>query len=510
MISYFVKWFHLIISVVFACSACTAISNLNTERLKVPEYFACQVNNQKSNSNINQFLDNLIPHCGFWGVSAKSIGKNKSLVNWNGDYPFVPASNMKLLTTAVALIRLGPDYRFNTSLLSDAPIINGVLKGNLVLRGVGDPTISDKFHKNSAIVFDDWAEQLKKRGISEIEGDIVGDDDLFDDNDVGKGWTWEDDLFYYSARISALSYNDNCIDVVVAPAANSGDPAIISMKPHTSYVYIDNHVITKSVGQKSDFHGRRNRTTSSIELMGSIEKGVAPYRFKLSVANPTLFTVTVLKEVLEQRGIKVRGYPIDIDEITTDKPDYDQLRILASYQSVPLSMIVKFINKESQNLYAELAFRTLGAKFEGRGSTENAVKVIRQTLELMGIKGDSLHINDGSGLSRLNLVSPNQIVSLLDYMSHHPFFNEFYAALPIAGRDGTLAGRMNNTGMTDRMRAKTGTLTHVSALSGYLCTGNDELVAFSILGNNILSPAAEVRALQEDLCQQILTLDAGE
>jgi serine-type D-Ala-D-Ala carboxypeptidase/endopeptidase (penicillin-binding protein 4) len=510
MINKILIWFQLLVSFALISSACTTVSNPHIERHRVSDGNTRHIDKEQASTKIDQLLNSLKPKNGFWGVSANYSEKNERLVNWNGDHPFVPASNMKLFTTAVALIRLGPDYRYTTFLLSDAPVINGILKGNLVVRGVGDPTISEKFQKSSTTVFDDWTGQLKKQGITEIEGDIVGDDDLFDDIDQGKGWAGDDDLFCYSARISALSFNENCIEVVVTPADKPGEPALVSMQPHTSYMHLENHVITSPIGENSDFHGSRSTTSSSIELMGSIEKGVPPYRFKLSVSNPTLFTVTVLKEVLEKRGIKVRGQPVDIDEMSTEKPVNYRLRILASSQSVPLSAIVRHTNKESQNLCAELLFRTLGALYGGKGSTENSVKVMKQTLEPVGIKGDSLSIYDGSGLSRLNLVSPNQIVRLLDYMSNHPFFNDFYPSLPIAGKDGTLAGRMKHTKLTDHLRAKTGSLAHTSTLSGYLRTRKDELVAFSIMGNNILSSSPEVRALQEDLCQQILTLDGAE
>jgi serine-type D-Ala-D-Ala carboxypeptidase/endopeptidase (penicillin-binding protein 4) len=496
--------------VVFTCASCSTVGNSELGRLDVPSDSAAQVSDRKPETSLDQFLQAIKPDYGLWGLSAMSLATKKSLVMWNGDRAFIPASNMKLFTTAVALIRLGPDFRFTTSLFSGAPIINGVLKGDIVLRGTGDPTISDQFQNSSTAVFEDWAEQLKKLGISVIDGHIVGDDDLFDETDMGRGWSRDDDLFYYSARISALSFNENCIEVVVTPAQNPGEPATIAMKPHTSYMHLENHVITSPVGEKTDFRGKRRGAASAIELSGSIEKGIAPYRFKVTASNPTLFAVTVLKEVFEQKGIIVRGQPIDIDDKITEKPDYHRLRVLATYQSVPLSVIVRHTNKESHNLYAELLFRTLGATYEGVGSAENAARVIKQTLMLMGISESSLAIYDGSGLSRLNLITPNQIIRLLDYMAHHPYFSDFYGSLPIAGRDGTLAGRMKNTQMMDRLRAKTGSLAHTSTLSGYLRTGKDELVAFSLLGNNILSSDKEIRVLQESLCKQILTLELGK
>ena len=185
------------------------------------------------------------------------------------------------------------------------------------------------------------------------------------------------------------------------------------------------------------------------------------------------------------------------------------MRAIASRQSEPLSEIIEHVNKRSQNLYAELLFRTLGAIWRGRGTTKNSVEVVLESLAAMGIPKDSLAVYDGSGLSRLNLVAPAQVVQVLDYMSRHPYFEYYYRSLPAAGVDGTLIKRMRNTPAENNVRAKTGTLTHVAALSGYAMGGSGSLLAFSIMSNNSLSSPSEMRALQDAICERLVRATEG-
>lgn len=438
-----------------------------------------------------------------WGILVRPAGSGRPVFARNADKLFTPASNMKLFTTAVALIKLGPDFRYATHVYATGPVRNGVLDGDLVVRGSGDPTISGKFHDRPAAVFEEWADRLKQKGIRAIRGNVIGDDRLFDRRDMGRGWAWDDELIYYSARISALSFNDNCFEVIIAPGEREGEPAQISVHPQTAYARVTNRTTTSGREDVRELDARRDVLSGGIVLSGNIHVGASPRRIRFTAANPTLYAVTVLKEVLEQKGIRVSGGPVDLDDTTT-RIDYATMTPLIVHQSPPLSRIIEHVNKRSQNLYAELLFRTLGAVCAGEGSTEKSVKVMKQALAEMGIRADGVAIYDGSGLSRLNLVTPRQTVALLDAMSRHPDFRHFYRSLPLAGSEGTLITRMRNTDAENNIRAKTGTLTHMVALSGYVQGKDGRLLAFSIMSNNCLHPAADIRRLQDEMCQRLV------
>jgi D-alanyl-D-alanine carboxypeptidase/D-alanyl-D-alanine-endopeptidase (penicillin-binding protein 4) len=264
-----------------------------------------------------------------------------------------------------------------------------------------------------------------------------------------------------------------------------------------------NRIRTSGREDIRELDARRDARSGGIVLSGEVRAGAPGRTIRFTAANPTLYAVTVLKEVLEQKGIHVSGEALDLDD-TTMQIDYRTMTPLVTQQSPPLSRIIEHVNKRSQNLYAELLFRTLGAVCAGEGSTEKSVKVMKQTLADLGIRPDSLAIYDGSGLSRLNLVTPQQTVALLDAMSGRPDFRYFYRSLPLAGSEGTLLTRMRNTDAENNVRAKTGTLTHMVALSGYVQGKAGRLLAFSIMSNNCLHPAADIRRLQDEMCRRLV------
>jgi len=439
----------------------------------------------------------------YWGVVIQSLETGEYFYRLNEHKSFIPASNMKLFTTAVALVKLGPDFKYKTNVYTDGEIKNGVLNGNLFVRGSGDPTISGRFNNGDVIkTFKDWADSLKNLGIKEINGDIIGDDNYFDDQYMGTGWAWDDETYWYSAHISALSFNDNCVDFEIRPGKKIGDTAIVLLTPNTSYVKVVNRVLTVHRDSTTQIDFFRIPGTNIINIFGRISLKTGSYKESISIHNPTLYTVTVFKEVLESKGIRVNGKPIDIDD-TNFSPNYDEMRVLASYESPPLSEIIKVINKRSQNFYAEQVFRTLGKIFGGEGSTQKSVEVVKNALAQMGIAPESISIYDGSGLSRLNLVTPFQILTLLNYMYRHEYFSYFYESLPIAGVDGTLETRMRRTKAQGNVRAKTGYVQYTRSLSGYVKTIDGELVAFAMMVNNYLVPVSTANMVQDIVCQRL-------
>lgn len=443
-----------------------------------------------------------------FGVSVRSLSTGRTLFQENEGKLFVPASTMKLLTTAAVLIRLGPEFRYTTHLYAGGPVADGVLKGDLLFRGSGDPTISDAFQGRAQAVFEEWADRLAGQGIREIGGDVVGDDHLFNDRRPGGGWPRDMEPACYAARVSAVSFNENCLEATVSPGAGPGEAALVTIDPRTAYGKIRNEVTTGRAGAGTEIEVRQAPDQGEIIVTGRIDGAGPPRPIRFAAANPTLYAATVLKEVLERKGIKVRGRAMDRDG-TPPGEDYASMRVLVSHRSPPLSRIIREVNKRSQNLYAELLFRTLGALYGGGGTGGESARVVKESLAAMGIPPDSLAIYDGSGLSRLNLVTPAQVVQLLSFMAGHPYFDAFRQSLPIAGVDGTMARRMKASEAEHRIMAKTGSLTHVAALSGYALDRDGRLLAFSVMTNNCLHEAHEVRALQDAICLRLVRFSEG-
>jgi D-alanyl-D-alanine carboxypeptidase/D-alanyl-D-alanine-endopeptidase (penicillin-binding protein 4) len=449
---------------------------------------------------LDEIFDDPAFYNAHWGAVIKSLETGEYLYRRNEHKSFIPASNMKLFTTAVALIKLGPDFKYVTGLYTDGEIRGGVLYGNLFVRGSGDPTISGRFTGGDVTkIFRNWADSLKELGIERIKGDIIGDDNFFDDQFMGTGWAWDDETYWYSAHISGLSFNDNCVDLQIFPGDEVGDTAIVKINPETGYVRIINQVITVPPESSNYIDFFRSPGTNVIKVFGRIAINSSPHSESVSVHNPTLYAVTVLKEVFEVKGIEVEGRAVDIDD-TVINPDYSRMRRVASYESPPLSEIIKVINKRSQNFYAEQVFRTLGKIFGGEGSTEKSVEVVKNVLLKMGIPPNSISIYDGSGLSRLNIITPFQVVKLLEYMYRHEYFKYFYESLPIAGVDGTLEGRMKHSSAENNVRAKTGYVRYARTLSGYVTTRDGEMLVFSLMTNNYLVPTPVANSIQDMVC----------
>lgn len=434
-----------------------------------------------------------------WGVLARSLKDERVIWSKDEKLHFFPASNLKLFTTAVSLLKLGPDYRYTTTVSTQGETRDGILNGDLIVRASGDPSLSTRFGKTGAVgFFKQWANVLVECGVREVRGDIVVDESLFDTQYLGTGWFWDDEPLAYSAQISAFSINDNCVELRVAANAKAGEPGLVEVIPRTSYVTIMNRTLTTQSNQSSVMISRQVGSNNII-LSGAISALDSPKRLTITVHEPSLYGATVLKEVLESKGITVRGIARMIDR--DQAPSEPIGRILVSHRSPPLSDIIGHINKQSHNLSAELLFRTLGAVYYGKGSTRNSARVMQETLERAGIVPEQIAIWDGSGLSRLSMVTPQQVVNLLEFMYHQPVFAYFYNSFPVAGVDGTLATRMVGTSAANNVRAKTGSSTHTGCLSGYLKRRNGEMIAFSMMTNNNSKPPFEIRQIQDSLCE---------
>lgn len=456
---------------------------------------------------IDATLDDEALTNGWWGVMVADVETGEVLYRRHADRSFVPASNTKLYTTAAALDLLGPDYRYATEVYVDGPVVAGVLEGNVIVRGSGDPVIGGRFNGGDRTeVFRAWADSLRARGITRIAGDLIGDDDVFDDTPLGRGWSWDDEPYWYAAEISGLSFNDNNVDFALE-ARTEGQPARVSWQPfNTDYVRAVNGTLTTSAASSLDEGYARARGANTFELSSRVPQGQTDFE-SLTVTNPTLFFVHVLRETLVQAGVAVEGRPVDVDELSI-KPDYaagGYLRV-AVHTSPPLAEIVKATNKHSQNLYAEQLLRTLAAARPiddedlEPGSAEMGVEVAMATFVKAGIDTSRIQLVDGSGLSHMNLVTPEMTTALLRYMWRHPDASvqrAFVESLPIGGQDGTLQFRFRQGSARGKVRAKTGTLSNVSSLSGYVPSGDGSSLTFVLMGNHYTVRGRVVRAVQD-------------
>lgn len=442
----------------------------------------------------------------FIGIEVKSLKTGEVIFRHNAEKDFVPASNMKLLTTSTALSVLGPSYTYQTRLMADGYILSDTLFGDLYVVGSGDPTISGRFTNGDAIkTFKDWADTLKLLNIKVIKGNVIGDDRCFDNVPVGGGWglDWHEDVYWYAAYISGLTFNDNCVDLTIKPG-QIGKPVNFTVDPNTHYAsFVNTSVTVNDTVSTLDFY--RDLATSRIHIYGKFPASLDSMKVSLTIYDPPKYAATVLKESLDSDSITVVGTADDVRDYqrTHRIPPYSLMWEVASYTSPPLSEIVKVINKRSQNLYAEQVFRTLGKEKYGLGSYSNAHQVETKFLSTIGIDTNKIEIFDGSGLSCWDLVSPDAIVKILTAMYKSSAWQYFYDSLPIAGVDGTLEFRMRDTKAQGNVHGKTGFVENVRSLSGYLTTADGEPMAFSIFVNHYTVPTNAVNNLQDIICTRL-------
>ncbi len=426
-----------------------------------------------------------------WSILVRSLDRGDIVFEHESRKLVMPASNMKVFTMAAAAARLGWSYRFATTLESAAPIVNGMLAGDLIVRGSGDPSIGSR-NGVEAKTFDEWAAQLRAAGITTVDGRVIGVDDAFDDEEIGNGWSWDDLGYSYAAPVGALTFNESLVTVTARPGAAAGAPAIIEVSPADHGFSIVSRVTTSAADKPETVDVRRARGGSVLEAIGTVPLGgERPAVVNASVENPTLFFAQSLRHALISRGIQVSGTAADRDDLAPDDPARLPIpsRVLATHESAPLSEIGRTFLKVSQNLYGELLVKKLGES-AGEGSTARGQQVIRETLGGWGVPADSYILADGSGLSRMNFVSAEALVDILEHVYADRAAREgFLQALPIGGEDGTLRNRLKAAWTTGRVHAKTGSIANARALSGYVTTRSGETMVFSIVANNFSLPA---------------------
>ncbi len=441
-------------------------------------------------------LERLIRSPGSWSVTVVSLDRGDTLFSHSPDLPLAPASNMKLFTSAAALYYLGSQYRYSTFLLADGVIENGVLKGDLIIYGTGDPTISDRFGQKMA-VWNAFADTLVALGVREVQGNIVADASYFGGPGAAAGW--QDDYMNasYAASASALSFAENIATLHIKPAATTGAPPEVKLIPGGEGIAIVNEATTVA-GRRSWIQVMRRSYDGPIQVRGQIGKSTLGVLKTVPVSDPPRWAAAVLRETLQKRGVQITG-EVTAVQAPAESPltgrmvfapafsDKPPVRVLAIHESPPLFDILEVVNKKSHNLLAEQTLRTVGRVALGEGTVEGGARAIHHLLQSeTGSVPPGVQIYDGSGLSVLNRVTTRSIVALLSFMAKSPMSQDYMATLPEAGaRDGL--HRMYRTGAEHNLRAKTGTIDNVSALSGYVRAANGERLAFSIISNSVPS-----------------------
>ena len=454
-------------------------------------------------ARIAAFLDaSPVARTSFWGIRIVNLEQNRVLFERNANRLFLPASNAKLFTTALALVRLGPDYRFQTRVQADRmPGEDGCVE-SLRLVGGGDPNLSgraipyrrDAPSGDPLAAIEDLAAKVAARAVRCVSADIVGDDTFYVWQPYADGWAIDDPVWDYGAAVSALSINDNTLSVRVLPGSYESDPARITLTPPVEYYAIDNRVRTapdeRKVARKIMIE--RLPGARQLRIWGALPLKDPGDTEVLGIEDPALYAACAFRDALARRGIAIRGearavhlYPNQVADLKNGPaPEPEPGVELARRDSAPLVEDLRITAKVSQNLHAEMALRAVARARRHIGSREAGIAEQQAFLDEVGIDRASYTFADGSGLSRLDLVTPAAVVRLLAHMYHSAVRDVWVGLLPVAGQDGTLHARFAGTPLTGRVFAKTGTLSHAGALSGYARRRNGRMLAFSILVNN--------------------------
>ena len=451
---------------------------------------------------------------GYWGILVEDADTGEVLYSLNADRYFVPASNAKLFTTALALATLGPDYTFHTTIETRSAVnADGLLQGDLVLVGRGDPNLSNRifpFGKKTERdgppekILATLADVVVARGVKKITGDIIGDDSYFAGGAYPSGWAIDDMLWNYGVPVSALEINDGTLFIELTPGDTPDSPTTFTAAPWAGIYQIQNLVTTGPKGEPQKLSVSREPGSTEIILSGSMPVGVPPHSLGVAIDRPAEYAAALLKNLLEARGVSINGRararhtgdPGAEYELSQTPDRHDivsqivvggsaaEPTVLAEHVSPPLSDALRVMAKISQNLHAEMLLRVAAVDKTGDASVDAALQFEQDFRIGIGLQENDVVMTDASGLSRRDLVTPQSEVTLLRWVTEQPWAETFRSLLPVAGEDGTLMDRMQNTPAAGHVWAKSGSLTHVNSLAGYATSSRGEHLVFSFIGNN--------------------------
>lgn len=465
---------------------------------------------QVDTKGVHAMLDKIVRSPGMdngqFGFVLIDLESGKVLEQVRPDETMLPASTMKTVTSAAAFSILGPDYKFKTQLQISGQVEDGILKGNVIIRGGGDPTLgSDRYSwgtdRKSLLAI--WVKALREMGIRKIEGDIIGDASLFEDALVPVNWVWNDIGNYYGAGACGLSFNENSYALVFQPGKSVGTKAeLLRTDPPMSDVTFVNEMRTGSSSSGDNGYVYGAPYTFTRTLKGTVPLGDS-FVIKGSIPDPALFTAKCLDEALWADSIMVLGRPTTIRHMIAEgRPLPTDRQLLHTHESPPLKDIVYWLNKKSINLYAEHLVKTVGLEKAGEGSTAAGTKVIAEHWAAKGVPVTGLHMDDGSGLSRYNGITPRQLALMLQLNAAEPWFPDFLYSLPIAGKaddPGTLKSMCNGTAAEGKVCAKSGYISRVRTYAGYVETKSGRKLCFAMMANNYTCSNAVAKGYLEDL-----------
>ncbi|WP_017380313.1 D-alanyl-D-alanine carboxypeptidase/D-alanyl-D-alanine endopeptidase [Paenisporosarcina sp. TG-14] len=476
----------MLLSVIVVLAFLPFLMNKNHQQTAIANVEYAQLGN-----SINKIIQDERLDGATTGISIRKAATGELIYDHFGDTRLHPASNMKLLTAAVALETLGEEYRFVTEVLTDGHVKSGVLQGNLYLKGKGDPTLLTED-------FDLFAQKLASKGIKIINGNLVGDDTWYDNVRLSQDINWTDESYYYAAQVSALTASPNADfdagTVIVEAHANSkvGKAATINVMPPTDMVKIINRSKTVASDGTKTVKIEREHGTNNIVIEGVVPEGGTVTREWITISEPSYYALDLFGKSLTKKGITFAEKP----KLTLGKTPR-KAQLLTSKKSITLKELLIPFMKLSNNSHADILAKEMGKVVYGEGSFEKGLQVIEENSAKLGLDKDMMMIRDASGMSHINLIPANEVTNLLVSVQKKPWYNTFLTSLPVAGVSkrfvgGTLRNRMKIEPTVGNVKAKTGTITAVSALSGYATTRDGELLAFSILINNDLSKVTPI------------------
>lgn len=460
-----------------------------------------------SDRSLRTFIDSIADAPAFsnahWGILVVDPASGDTLYSRNAGKLFMPASNMKILTSSTILTQLGPGYRFKTAFAARGVVTGGTLDGDLLVVGRGDPSVSDHMLGDAMIPLRVIADSLAARGIRRITGRVLSYGDAFPGSVFGYGWTYDDFEDSYSAPIDELLFNEGFSEIKVRGGATAGAPATYEVKPAKATQRVRFSVTTVAPAPKDGARRpgptvRKDSTTWDAIVEGQIGAGDT-LTLEVPHHNPDDAYVAAMTEALTTRGISVEG---------GTSPGSGRIDTLAVLSSPPLSEILKALMKPSQNQIAEMLFRTIALEKYGTGRPDSAAAAVREQIAKWGVPiPQEAVVRDGSGLARYDYISPRTVVRILDAMKKSPSFSVFYDALPIGGVDGTIKNRMKGTPAANNVHAKTGSVALSRSLSGYVTTANGKMLIFSFLSNNWTVPTRDVERVQDAIAARLASMN---
>lgn len=430
-------------------------------------------------------------------IQIVELESGRSVAERNPHMPLSPASNMKLFTTAAAIDLLEPSFEVTTAVYARGQVdASGTLNGDVKVVGHGDPTIGGRFHDGQATaVLKEWAADLKRAGVKNINGNLILEYGYMDTQYIHPTWPTDQLVNWYEAPVAAFSMQEGCIEVRVLPS-RKGQPCVVQLEPPTSYVQVANSCRT---GRGLPFITRQ-RGSNTVIVRGGVPVRSGTTQVFVTVENPVHYFAAVTNETFEREGIRILG---NVTLVARDaRPDWR----LVSKHSTPLSILVYVINKKSQNHYAEQVLKIIGAEERNQGSWEGGTAEVQEWLTMkIGVPADEFHPVDGSGMSRNNRASANAFISLLRYMWKSPWREEFVSSLPYTGDpDSKFGNRLRRPPFARQIYAKTGYISGVIGLSGYVHAQSGKVYAFSFLFNRYRVGVFAVYHLQDEMLKEIV------